>query len=115
MIPKTPEATSGPDQVKEKRDEIAVQQQDLDRYKRMFEVAERHARDDEAKELADKINTQEKYLKELTYELELLEASLDEECEDEPEGEEEDDSTGSEAAGSTDPGESGEDGGEASL
>ncbi len=93
MIPKTPESTNSPDQVEEKRAEIAVIESDLERYNRMFDVAEKHGDDKGAKSLADTINTQKQYLDELRYSLELLEASLDEECEDEPEDEDQDDAS----------------------
>jgi hypothetical protein len=115
MIPKTPEAAEGPDQVTEMKAEVAVIEADLARYKRMFVVAENNDDEKRAASLGDKIATQEAYLKELKYDLELMEASLDEECADEP-GDEGSDGDGEDPSEDRrTEGRAGEDGTEAAL
>jgi len=84
MIPTVPQEESG--QLELKRDEVKTIEKDLIDNKRLLELAIGHSKEGRAKELKDEISTQEKYLKDLAYDIKVLEISSDGE-EDSPEEE----------------------------
>lgn len=118
MIPKTPQEEEV-DQLELKRDEAETIKADLERWRRLLKLALDHGKMERAQELKDDIGIQEKYLEDLSYEIQVLEVETD----GEPQGEEKRDSkpqaphhnadgserTGGEEPGGTDSGASEED------